>query len=116
MLTDQDLLRTLLVALLAVPAAAAVVAALLGAGRGEVVRWVSLAATVVSLVLAVVVAAGFVNVRAEQGEPLADRSPTFSPDLVPGAAAGDPHRTTWNLVSVGSAGAVQFFIGLDGIN
>jgi NADH-quinone oxidoreductase subunit M len=41
---------------------------------------------------------------------------TFQPEFVPGASSDDPHRTTWNMVTVGSAGAVQFFLGVDGIN
>src|SRR5262249_21237742 len=28
----------------------------------------------------------------------------------------DPHRTTWNVLSFGGAGSVQFYVGLDGLN
>jgi NADH-quinone oxidoreductase subunit M len=114
---DQDVLRTLLVLLLVIPAGAAVGAWLLGAQRGSAVRWLSLAATVVMLGLACILAGGFMNLRGGRSElPAMAAGPTFQPEIVPGAASEDPHRTTWNMVTLGSAGAVQFFIGVDGIN
>src|SRR5439155_26798764 len=32
------------------------------------------------------------------------------------ATAADRHRTTWNLLPIGSQAHVQFFVGIDGIN
>src|SRR5262249_13915174 len=39
----------------------------------------------------------------------------FRPEIVPGAAEGRPHATTWNVLTIGST-SVQFYIGLDGLN
>ena len=36
--------------------------------------------------------------------------------MVPGANSANPHKTTWNLIDFGKLGAVQFYIGVDGIN
>jgi NADH-quinone oxidoreductase subunit M len=114
---DQDTLRTLLLLLLIVPSVCAVAAWVMGEQRGEAIRWLSLTAAVAMLVLACIIAANFVTLRAAQTEmPATARGPTFLPEFVPGATPADPHRTTWNMVSLGSAGAVQFFIGVDGIN
>ena len=58
-----------LVGLLVVPAAAALVAALLGPKRGAAIRWLSLGAVLALLVLAVVVTAGFIQLREHAAEP-----------------------------------------------
>ncbi|MCI0378696.1 MAG: NADH-quinone oxidoreductase subunit M [Gemmataceae bacterium] len=110
--------RLALVLLLAVPAAAAIVCALLGRTRGHLIRWVALAATLVNVFLALYVALGFLGER--NYSPVA-RTPfgmavTFQPELVPGADPADIHRTTWKLIDFGRLGAIQFYIGLDGIN
>lgn len=111
----HETLRVLLVALLVVPLGAAVVAGLLGPGRGPAVRWVSLAATLTMLLLALVLAVGFADLRANFPESPDPRGTTFRPEFVPGAGPGDRHRTTWDLLPVGP-GAVQFYLGLDGLN
>src|SRR5207247_110995 len=46
--------------------------------------------------------------------------PTFRPEFVPGSISTNPadpdcHTTTWNLLPLGP-GAIQFYIGLDGLN
>jgi NADH-quinone oxidoreductase subunit M len=148
----MDFLRFLLILLLAVPAVAAVVVALLGHGRAQAIRLVSLAAVVLDLLLAVALTIGFINARPSASEAddvealargLADwrnqfhrnapdkRQPkdsraehnippkpiaTFAPEIVPGADAKDPHKTTWHFLSFGNLGAVQFYLGLDGLN
>src|SRR6516162_6506009 len=115
----------LLLALLAIPALAAVLCAVLGSGRERAIRWVALAATVVDLVLALVLAGQFMAL--ERNPP----SDGFQPEFVPGAV-DDPdkphkkHQTTWHLLRFESQGrpadekesppAIQFYIGLDGIN
>jgi NADH-quinone oxidoreductase subunit M len=118
-----DLLRTLLVLLLAVPFAGAVVVAALGPRRLDAVRWASLGVTLFGLAAAVVVAVAFAR--------LPDHSPdeTFAPEFVPGAPAEDVrHATTWDVLPLGAAPlalpdqpaprppAVQFFVGIDGLN
>ena len=54
----HDLYRNVLVLLLALPAAAAAVVALLGPRRGTAIRWISFAASVATLALAAVLAVG----------------------------------------------------------
>jgi NADH-quinone oxidoreductase subunit M len=105
------------VLLLVVPSVTAVVAALLGQARAELVRRLCLAATLLNLALSLVVAVGFLNVRAEFPVPeQAKTLATFRPELVPGAAADDPHRTTWNLVELGPTAVIQLYLGVDGIS
>jgi NADH-quinone oxidoreductase subunit M len=118
-----DLLRTLLVLLLAVPFGGAVVVAALGPRRLDAVRWASLAVTLFGLAAAVVLAVGFAR--------LPDHAPgeTFAPEFVPGAPAEDVrHATTWDVLPLTAAPAplpdqpasrppaIQFFVGLDGLN
>jgi NADH-quinone oxidoreductase subunit M len=111
-----DLLRVLLVVMLALPAAAAAFAALLGPRRPDAVRWLSLVAVLADLVLAVVVIVGFVSLdRPTPG-------PTFHPEIVPGADANRSDVTTLTLIPLGRAAAdgsargIQFYVGLDGLN
>src|SRR5947209_929863 len=111
-----DVLRALLVLLLALPAAGAIVVALLGPRRLVAIRWVSLLVTLADLAIAVTLAIGFVEIRSDAKPRPAEGVPTFRPEIVPGASEGDRHRTTWDLVSIGSQGAVQFFVGLDGLS
>src|SRR5262245_6916736 len=103
-----DLLRILVMLLVAVPFAGAVVVAALGPRRLDAVRWISLGVTLFGLAAAVVVAVAFAS--------LTDHAPdkTFAPEFVPGAGA-DPHATTWDLLPLGR-GAVQFYVGIDGLN
>lgn len=113
----------LLVLLLALPFAAAIIVAALGPQRREVVRWVSLGATTVCLLLAAVLTAQFMQLPATS--PAGKPESLFQPQFVPGSPAmvkdhaghdqPDPHGTSWNLLRLGSS-AVQFYIGLDGLN
>lgn len=118
----------MLLGLLLVPLAAAVVVALLGPRRIDAIRWISFAASIATLLLALGVAERLMRVdRAKPLQILAPNVslPTFQPMFVPGSpgvrsATGqtpisDPHGTSWNLLTLGS-GAVQFYIGLDGLN
>lgn len=112
-----DAPRLELLVLLGLPIAGAVVAALLGPRRGELVRWVSLGVSVVTLVLAAVLAGQLIQVRPSGTHPGA---PTFRPQFVPGSPSLDPadagsHVTTWDITPLGS-GVIQFYLGLDGIN
>jgi NADH-quinone oxidoreductase subunit M len=115
----MDTNRLMLIALLAVPAAAAALVALLGVRRARFIRWLCLGVTVLNLVLTAALVLEYVTV-VRKVPPLAaqprDRLATFQPELVPGADPANRHRTTWNLIDFGRLGAVQFFIGLDGIN
>ena len=92
----------LLQLLLLVPIVAAIVVAGLGAKRISAIRWVSLAATLVNLLISLVVAYDFMAAREIVG-----RGPmnTFDPIFT----------TRVDLLPFGS-GAVQFFIGIDGLN
>ena len=111
--------QTLLILLLALPAVAAIVVACLGQQRAALVRWISLGATVTAALFAFVLAIAFLSTRAEMKE----RS--FRPEFVPGSTTASPHATTWNLIDFNfgkdakntpKLGAIQFYIGLDGMN
>jgi NADH-quinone oxidoreductase subunit M len=105
-----EMLRILLLILLALPLAAAVVVACLGPRRLDAIRWISLLAAVTGLLLALILAVNFADLPDHAPGP--DR--TFHPEFVPGAGA-DRHATTWDLLPLGR-GAVQFYVGLDGLN
>lgn len=100
----ESFVPTLLVLLLAVPTVAAVIVAALGAANRPAVRTVSLAAVVLNLVLTVVVLS--------QAVPQLNARPD-------GAATFEPlYSNPVKLLSLGGDGsaAVQFYIGLDGLN
>jgi NADH-quinone oxidoreductase subunit M len=95
---------------LAVPAVGAVLAAALGPRRGALVRWVALAATLVSLALVAVLTVAFAA-----GAP-----------GIPVSSLHSTHQTFEPLIEVrhdmlrlrnGAGGAaIQFYVGLDGLN
>jgi NADH-quinone oxidoreductase subunit M len=97
-MNDPLLLRLLLL----VPVAAAILVAALGAKRISAIRWVSLAATLVNLALSLIVAYDFLVAREVAGRSTLQ---TFDPSFI----------TKVNLLPFGT-GAVQFFIGVDGLN
>src|SRR5260370_36639154 len=108
-----------LVWLLVIPTVAAIAAATLGQQRAGAVRWVSLGATLVNLILALALAISFAGprLRAAQGAN-APRSDvlvqTFEPEVA----------VTWDVLSFGrptaepdgKPSAIQFFVGCDGLN
>ncbi|HEV2948641.1 MAG TPA: NADH-quinone oxidoreductase subunit M, partial [Gemmataceae bacterium] len=108
-----------LVWMLIIPTAGAIVVALLGRQRANEVRWVSLGATVINLVLALAVAISFAVPRLQTAQeanaPRSENSTqTFQPKM----------SVTWDLLSLGQTSArqeskppaIQFFIGCDGLN
>ena len=112
-----DAPRLELLVLLGLPVAGAIVAALLGPRRGDLVRWVSLGVSVITLVLAALLAGQLIQI---QPSGIHAGAPTFRPQFVPGSPSLDPaeagsHVTTWNITPLGS-GVIQFYLGLDGIN
>src|SRR5437588_12730804 len=105
----------LMILLLIVPAAAAGIAACLGPTRAPVIRWLSLGATLATALIATVLAIGLMDMRGDTARD--DKSVmTFTPEFVPGADPARPHATSWRLLSLGNLGAVQFYLGLDGLN
>jgi NADH-quinone oxidoreductase subunit M len=121
----MDFLRFLVILLVALPALAAIVAALLGPGRTALIRQICLAITLTDALIALVLAVAFCGgrelaVRSVQGEDRVflgkNEVTTFHPDIVPGAHGEDVHRTTWTLIDLGPRGAIQFFVGIDGLN
>jgi NADH-quinone oxidoreductase subunit M len=100
---------TLLLLLLIIPLAAAIVAAALGPRRLDAIRWLSLAATLAGLVIALVVTVNFARLESRTD------SATFEPEFVPGAPSPESHETTWSLLELGR-GAIQFYVGIDGLN
>src|SRR5262245_13209631 len=101
---------TLLLLLLIIPVAAAIAAAALGPRRLDALRWLSLAATLAGLALALVVAVNFAGLPPREGS-----RTTFQPVFVPGAPTPESSQTTWNVLPLGRA-AVQFYVGIDGLN
>jgi NADH-quinone oxidoreductase subunit M len=106
-----EVLSSFLVGLLFVPLAGAVVVALLGSRNAPAVRWVSLGATLINLLFAVLLAVNLNDARTGKQAP--QRS--FSP----------PIEATWILLPLNpdstsqsghSLGAIQFHLGLDGLN
>jgi NADH-quinone oxidoreductase subunit M len=123
MILDQP--RIELLCLLGIPAAMAAVVAGVGPCRAGLVRWLSLATALAALGLAASLAVQlypFEKVRtADTGVP------TFRPEFVPGSPDPQSHHTTWNIISLMSQPAdnsserqdppaIQFYIGLDGLN
>ncbi len=104
----------LVVLLVVVPFATAILVAGVGPARGCLIRWLSLAATLAGLLLAIVVTIGLAQTRA--AHPLPKDMATYQPELVPGADPQAPHRTTWNIIEFGQVGAIQFYLGVDGMN
>jgi NADH-quinone oxidoreductase subunit M len=98
----------LLLYLLALPLATAIVTALLGPGRAHVVRWLSLASTLGSLLLAIVLTIQFAIPRIHEPHSIKGFDPQFSTrvDLLP------LHTTSNGAVD----SAIQFYVGIDGLN
>lgn len=111
----MDAWSAMVIGLIVVPVAAALMAAILGPARVGVIRWLSLGATLVGLVLAIGVTVRFMAIRAERPATKMAAA-TYQPELVPGATAAAPHATTWPIVDFGRLGAVQFYVGIDGMN
>jgi NADH-quinone oxidoreductase subunit M len=101
--------------LLLIPGLAAVVVASLGARRLEAIRWLSLAATIAAVTVAFVLAVGLVLERT--GRPMANAPDSTQPSFHPS------YVTQFPLVSLGAyaspegnPSAIQFYVGLDGLN
>lgn len=113
--------QLMLLCLLFVPVAAAIVVAALGPRRLDAIRWISVAASVVTLLLAIVVTVSFTSLSRGQPQkavagPAGLTLPTFQPEFVPGSPAnGSAHDTSWAMVNLGP-GVVQFYVGVDGLN
>jgi NADH-quinone oxidoreductase subunit M len=114
----MDVMPVFVILLLAVPTVGAVIAALLGPTQWRLIRWVSLAATLIDLVIAGVLATSFVEHRSMNPPPplKAGMTETFRPEFVPWADAKNPHKTTCDVLKFGKVGSIQFYLGLDGIN
>lgn len=114
-----------LLALLVLPMVAAIVVAFLGHERAEAVRWVSAVTAGIVLLLSLVLAGRLMHHQfTEPPQPTAH--PTFRPVFVPGSPGvlldskgqvrgSNPHGTSWDILKLGP-GAIQFYIGLDGLN
>ena len=110
--------RNLIIAILAIPAIAAMLVAALGSRRAMAVRWISLGTVVANLFLTGIL----VTHAAELLRSPAKEIGTFRPEFVPGGKSGG-HTTSWDLLSLGVGvsnsgrpAAIQFYLGLDGLN
>src|SRR5262249_5008370 len=82
------------------------------------VRWISLLASIASVVLSLILAGRFMALETSGKHPAPARDAaaiTFSPEFVPGSTSADPHNTSWTMLNLGS-GKIQFFLGVDGLN
>jgi NADH-quinone oxidoreductase subunit M len=128
----MDQPRLELLVLLWLPLVAGIVVGLLGPRRAELVRWISAVVSVITLLLAVGLALRMMATNDERAEQVRqDREKpsnllTFHPRFVPGSPGPvreegrsrqdtDPYGTSWNILPLGQ-GAIQFYIGLDGLN
>jgi NADH-quinone oxidoreductase subunit M len=114
--------QALVVVLLLLPAVGAILVACLGQGRALLVRQIGLGVTVADALIALVLAFAFLCGRTQTKD-----GTTFHPEFVPGSTTEAEHATTWNLIDFNSSrdpsaknapklGAIQFYIGLDGMN
>jgi len=127
---DQPRLELLL--LLWLPLAAGIVVGLLGPRRGNLIRWISAVTMGITLVLALGLSLRLMALNDERAEQVrqdkqkSSNLPTFRPRFVPGSPGivreegrlrqdTDPYATSWNILPLGQ-GAIQFYIGLDGLN
>jgi NADH-quinone oxidoreductase subunit M len=117
--------------LLALPLVAGILVALLGPNRGDAVRWISLGASILSLLMACSLTLQFMMFdgardKKQEEARLAHVMPTFRPVFVPGSPGvvrdekgnvvkENEHGTSWDLLPIGS-GVVQFYLGVDGLN
>jgi NADH-quinone oxidoreductase subunit M len=107
----------LLLLLLILPLATTIATALLGPGRAPLARWVSLASTLASLLLATIIAIQFAIPRIQEKPSVAaTKAPlTFHSDWI-------KFKTQVNLLPLHTAAtgkvdsAIQFYVGIDGMN
>ncbi len=107
----------LLLLLLALPLTTAIAVALLGPGRAQIVRWVSLVSTLASLLLALIITIQFAIPRVHQAPPVINaKDPlTFHSDWI-------KFTTRVNLLPLYTTpegavdSAIQFYVGIDGLN
>jgi NADH-quinone oxidoreductase subunit M len=110
-----DTMQILLLTLLALPLAAGVVAAVLGRERAQAIRAISLGATLLNLLVAIVLAVGLAGPRVNASNELKPAQMSFDPwvkvqqDILP-LSRTDGDATDHKL------GAIQFHVGLDGLN
>jgi NADH-quinone oxidoreductase subunit M len=110
-----DTMQILLLTLLALPLAAAVVAAVLGRERAQAIRAISLAATLLNFLVAIVLAVGLAGLRVNAANEPKPAQMSFEPwvmvqqDILP-LSRTDQDATGHKL------GAIQFHVGLDGLN
>lgn len=113
-----DQARIELLILLWLPLAAGVIVGALGPRRANLVRWIAAGVTTFTLVVSFVSAGRLMLIQNRQPaltQVPAGTMPTFYPELVPGAKESNIHATSWDIVRLGP-GAIQFYIGLDGLN
>jgi NADH-quinone oxidoreductase subunit M len=122
-MTNDPQAQLELLALLFLPLAGGILVAIRGPDRREAIRWISLAVTSACLFLALILAWRMLDVPKTAAGQVTEL--TFHPQFVPGSpghiheapsrVSVNPHGTSWNLLQFG-AGAIQFYVGLDGLN
>jgi NADH-quinone oxidoreductase subunit M len=95
--------ESMLTDLIALPFIGAILIAAMGPRAKSAIRWTAFAVTLAGFALACLVTIRFLEIRAA-APPIAE---IYKPELVPGP---------WNLIEFGNLGAIQFYIGVDGLN
>jgi NADH-quinone oxidoreductase subunit M len=101
----------LLLLILALPLVTAIASALLGPGRAQAVRWLSLASSLASLLLAVILTIQFAIPRVHE-EKAVQGSLTFQPQMETRVNLLPLHTDDKGQVD----SAIQFYVGIDGLN
>jgi NADH-quinone oxidoreductase subunit M len=94
-----------------VPAVAAILVWVLGPRQAQAGRMISVAASVLCLILAAFLANSYLAL-----DRTVHSTPTFHPEFVPGASPANPSRTTWDITIFAGGGAIQLYFGVDGLN
>jgi NADH-quinone oxidoreductase subunit M len=98
----------LLLLLLALPLVTAIGVAVLGPGRASAVRWISLASVLLSLLLATIISIQFAIPRVQE-MPSGTTMRTFHSDWI-------KFKTREPLLPLSANSAIEFYIGIDGLN
>lgn len=119
-------MRLLVLIILGLPVVAAAAVAALGSRNRTLVRWISLTAVSINLLLTGVLVVKGASVLKQKNQQIAhvlsgEVKETFEPEFTPGDDENS-HRTTWDLFEIpipsgeGKTASVQLFLGLDGLN
>src|SRR5262245_4856360 len=98
-----------------VPLVGAVLCWMLGPKNGPTIRSISVGVSFACLLMAAYLCTAYLSTL-DKRQPVPAAGPvTFVPEFVPGSTPEEPHKTTWKVFTLGP-GAVEFYMGVDGMN